>query len=202
MKFNKNYYEKYALLTIVDCLKLNLNNFRLSDKPDIRNDVDSIGIEVTRAITTHQGYTNALSSKYFGKGKSGSSIKEKIEEEHPNFKGYVGLIDGETVFISSSKGLTDTQNRLNVAKQSILDKERKRHSYKLFDRNYLYVFLGTAIFSEYEITDFLSDLAKEVKFDGIFMNCIDKIGFHKPEGNNIFSISDQKLKKYKVGALI
>lgn len=202
MLFDKRYFEKYALLTIADCLNLNRNDFKIQDKPDIQNDVDSIGIEVTRAITQHQGFTIALANKHFGKGKSGIAIKKEIEGKHPDFKGSVTIIDEDIAVISPSKGMTDTQDHLIVAREAILDKEIKRKDYKVFDKNYLYLFLETSIFGEDEIAAFISDLAKEVTFDGFYINCIDKIFFYEYEEIRVFEITYQRLKEYKDEAQI
>ena len=125
MSYDKIYFEKYALLSIVDCLQLDLENFQLLDKPDLQNDTDSIGVEVTRAITQHVGFTNALTNKHFGKGKSGKLIKQEIEKMFPDFKGSVMVIPGDIATISSSKGMDDTQNRLVVAENSIMEKSSK-----------------------------------------------------------------------------
>lgn len=200
MKFNKAYYEKYALLTIADCLHLNADNFRILDKPDLQNDMDSIGVEVTRAITQNEGFTIALTNKHFGKGKSGKSIKQEIENEFPVFNGNVMVISGDIAAISPSKGMVDTQNHLVVAENSILEKLRKFKGYKLFSKNYLYLFLETSIFEDDEIHNFVERLTLKTKFEGFLINCIDKIHYYENGDHRVFEISDNKLKEYKLCA--
>lgn len=197
MSYDKIYFEKYALLSIVDCLQLDLENFQLLDKPDLQNDTDSIGVEVTRAITQHVGFTNALTNKHFGKGKSGKLIKQEIEKMFPDFKGSVMVIPGDIATISSSKGMDDTQNRLVVAENSIMEKSSKLKDYKLFNKNYLYLFLETSIFEDDEIQSFTNRISQVTKFDGFLINCIDKIHFYENGENRVFEISDNKLKEYK-----
>lgn len=81
MKYDKEYYESYALLIVSDLLGIDIENFdKYADRPDIQNKIDSIGIEVTRSITDHEGYIVALSNKHFGLGKSGKVIQEEILE--------------------------------------------------------------------------------------------------------------------------
>ena len=66
--FSKLYYERYAAITIADFFSLNIENFKNKEMPDIQNEVDSIGVEVTRSITSHEGYVSQIPRKYFNKG--------------------------------------------------------------------------------------------------------------------------------------
>lgn len=192
--------EVYALLTIADILKLNPNDFVVSDKPDIQNHKDSIGIEVTRAITKHQGYTINLANDFFSVRKKKQNkvfeAKKYIEEEYPNFEGNISIINGNIAAISPSKGYTFSENRLIEAKNAIIKKEENKENYKLFDKNYLYLFLYTTIFEKDEIEELLDIMIPLMSYDGIFINCIDRIYFHEIKDFSIFELSYNQLNKY------
>lgn len=201
MKYDKQYYERYALLTICDILKINVENFEnSSDQPDLQNNFDSIGIEVTRAITDHEGYTNALSNKHFGQNKSGKAIKEEILASKQIFKGSIFVMDNDVAVISPSKGLTDFNSHLETARRSIDIKSEKQKSYKKFKKNYLYLFLGHSLFSKKMINEFLSNEIQKTNFDGIMINCIDRIYFLEKSKFKVFKINENELEYYKLNS--
>jgi len=46
-KFDTNYYERYAELTLYSFFPEWKSHFTRSDRPDLQNEIDDVGIEVT-----------------------------------------------------------------------------------------------------------------------------------------------------------
>lgn len=173
-------HEKYALLTIVDMLSLDPDNFLLEDSPDIQNVTDSIGIEVTRAVRNCQVHAAAIAQKYLGekrKNKNGIEIEQIIigKEKHFRKNGSILLTSDDIPLICPTKGPANTYGRLTTAEQSIKSKNKKCHNYKQFEAIYLYLFLETAVFEDFEIYNFLKSVFPQVAFQMIFINCISVI---------------------------
>ena len=58
--YNKNFYEKYALASMKFFYGKDLKNFVHSECPDLQNEENSIGVEVTRGISEYEGKFSRL----------------------------------------------------------------------------------------------------------------------------------------------
>lgn len=115
-KYDKGYFEKYALFSICHLLKLDRKEFeKNSERPDLQSKTLNIGIEVVRAITEHDGLTYSLINEYFGQGLSGDEIVAAIKRKNTKgkFRGSVFSANGVAA-ISSEEGLYDIAKHRNL----------------------------------------------------------------------------------------
>ena len=194
--FSKLYYERYAAITIADFFSLNIENFKNKEMPDIQNEVDSIGVEVTQAITQHEGYVSKIRSKLFNKGHTGQEKQKIIESQYKKFNGGIMLIN-EIALISDYKHLRDTFESLKTTEKALIKKSGKYEIYKKFDKNYLYIFLENASFLESEIKEFLNKQINDTLYDGILLNTIDKLYFCNQESFSFKFYESDELIRFK-----
>ncbi len=200
----KEYYEAYAKISLIDIYNPRLNNAKILgvESPDIQDDSNDIGIEVTRSSTNTECMADAIANNFFNRNLSLSSLKKEVSAKFKTFQGEIGQIDGVN-YVSPSKGLTDTKIELDNIKKSIKIKSRKfQKNYKKFQENDLYIFTGDSFIEKYDIEDIMKD--KDVyanPFDTIFINCIDKIFVCTSKEFKEIMISEENLKKYKKDAL-
>ena len=86
--YNKDYFEKYALLSLVYCYDDKLQSMKKHERPDWIDENRSIGLEVTRALSSTDGEINSIINRYFGKGYSPEEIINKAKQINvliPNF---------------------------------------------------------------------------------------------------------------------
>lgn len=173
-KYNKYYYEKYALLSVCQLLNFDHKEFEHSDKPDLQSQRYQIGIEVVRAITEHDGLTDKLVQTYFGKGLFGDEIVEAINQNNTKgkFKGSVYSINGIGI-ISPTKGLYDMSIHRKLIIEKINQKSCKFQNYKHFKTNGLYCFAGTELL-DFDLPPIIDACEKSV-FSIVFINCTDTI---------------------------
>lgn len=91
-KFDTNFFERYAkvsLTELVDCTFCNLEN---RDRPDLQDETNSIGIEVTRAIRESKNVAHALINEIAGQPIMDVSDEDWIDMTTYGY-GY-GLNDG------------------------------------------------------------------------------------------------------------
>jgi hypothetical protein len=207
-KFDKKYYEKYAMLSLEYCYNNSWKFFVLSDKPDLQNSCLNIGVEVTRAISNSEGeFDSIIVNKYFVKGLNREFVKNEIEQKIKKSKGEVSVI-GDWVIVSKTKSLYDPKIHLDEIKKSIVSKTCKLNSnYKIYNKNHLYLFTGTSLVKNYDLKGRLADikeatLSYKISFDLLFINCIDKIFVVDMAGDNITEIliDDVMLVKLKAEA--
>ena len=82
---SKEYYEKYAKISLVIVYNKKLINAELKDKPDIQDKVNDIGIEVTRSELNQECLADSISNKMFGKELSIEEIKLRVSNEFKTF---------------------------------------------------------------------------------------------------------------------
>ena len=185
-------------------MNLDKKNFLYcTEKPDLQNNIDNVGVEVTQAITNHQGLTKSLVDQYFGKNLSGKDIVEKIKlnNKKGKFKGDVFEVNDVAV-ISPSIGLTDTHNHILVLLESIFDKSEKYKFYRKFAFNGVYCFTGTP-FIDSDNYDEIEIACKKSPFQMVFINCVDRIVFWESSEGSFkeFKISSELISKWKREAL-
>lgn len=174
-KYNKYYYEKYALLSVCHLFNLKTEDFCHNDKPDLQSKTHNMGIEVVQAISEYSGFINSLVNSYFEKGLSGEEIVESIKKNNTTgqFKGTVESINGVAV-LSSSQGLCDKQIHKDLIIQKINKKSHKFKNYEHFKINGLYCFASDYDPDEFE-HPWIIDTCKKSAFSLILINCHDII---------------------------
>ncbi len=111
--------------------------FFKSERPDWINLISSVGIEITRDLSKHEGYTNYFSETYFGKTKKDIPQKE--------YKDYLGQLyfkdnDGPLYALSPTKGLVDSSFYHTQLVQCFTKKTSKLQKYKSTSKNALFIF--------------------------------------------------------------
>lgn len=205
--YKKQFYEKYALLSLVKCysndLQVLLNDKREFENPDHQSDVLSIGIEVVEAITNRQGEERFIINEYFGKGMDGETLKKAAEERFSKINGKIDVVDGHAVYSHEPHGFR-MSSRLTLIQSKIDEKLIKLNShYKVFDNNWLYVFshVSTVHQDEIESLDIHNEKVDGLSFDKVFIDCIDKIYVLSDKDITVEEISNETLKNLKHEAL-
>lgn len=62
--YSKNYFEKYAALSLTDFFKISEDDIILSDRPDLRIPICQHGIEVTQALTPEEAVADMKKPLY------------------------------------------------------------------------------------------------------------------------------------------
>ena len=94
-KFDTCFFERYAMVSLATLLGEHYAHLVNRDRPDLQDEEQGIGIEVTRAIRENKNVANALVNEMAGK-----DIKEVNAEDlrHINQSGYAyGLGDGTLI---------------------------------------------------------------------------------------------------------
>ena len=94
-KFDTCFFERYAMVSLATLLGEHYAHLVNRDRPDLQDETQSIGIEVTRAIRENKNVANALVNEM-----AGEDIKEVNAEDllHINQSGYAyGLGDGTLI---------------------------------------------------------------------------------------------------------
>ena len=94
-KFDTCFFERYAMVTLATLLGEHYAHLVNRDRPDLQDEVQSLGIEVTRAIRENKNVANALVNEM-----AGEAVKEVNAEDmrHINQSGYAyGLGDGTII---------------------------------------------------------------------------------------------------------
>lgn len=188
--YNKKFYEKYAQLTLELILPYPIENFILVDKPDIQNNIDSIGIEVTHTDQPEHFEMSRYGENCFKKTKDGEIIR--------NFKGEAFFNhDGVCYAFSTTKGLITPRFFEDIAK-TLKKKKQKIDSYKRFQKNGLYCF------SEFMV---LEDDIKEIQlldlhpYDFLIVNAYDIIYLIKDKEYILHKITQSELYDFKKKSL-
>ena len=191
----KEYYESYARITLIDIYNKKLKQSILDDKPDIQDFINNIGIEVTRAIPNEIGITDSIVNETFGKNMKIEDIQEKIKKKFKSFSGEIGSID-EINYIAPYKGMVDTTTLKQKIVDSIKEKNKKSVNYKKFKENDLYIFTENSFLDIDDISEIINNAANKC-FDIIFINCIDSIYICSSSKIEKIKIKNMKLACYK-----
>ncbi len=140
--------------------------------PDWVNPNDSTGIEITRTMSTHEGYSDSLARKYFGKKRH--DIPSEILEVFHGELFYKE--DGTVVGMSPSKGLVDASSFFNQIVQSFNNKVSKLPKYKTQNRNILYLY-HSFLLNQREIESLLDVFSAktELLFQIVFLDTTDQL---------------------------
>ena len=94
-KFDTCFFERYAMISLATLLGEHYAHLVNRDRPDLQDEAQGIGIEVTRAIRENKNVANALVNEM-----AGEDIKEVNADDlrHINQSGYAyGLGDGSII---------------------------------------------------------------------------------------------------------
>ena len=94
-KFDTCFFERYAMVSLSSLLGEHYAHLVNRDRPDLQDEDQSLGIEVTRAIRENKNVANALVNEM-----AGEAVKEVNAEDlrHINQSGYAyGLGDGSII---------------------------------------------------------------------------------------------------------
>lgn len=182
------------------CYDDRLKKLQHTDKPDFQSEELSIDVEVTRAIDSNEGHRQAITNKYFGKGYTPDYIiKTAKNEKH---FGNIFKTIGSTCYTETIVDLKDVVDNIVASVNKKTDKLNML--YTTFNNNWLYVFSGTSLLRESDITKIISLFFNNKKrnFDKIFINAMDKVYVVDSLSNlSSFEINDDQLKKLKKEAV-
>ena len=189
--FDKVEFELFAVV----CLLRSFPQFVVQpvkgESPDWWNEVDGVGIEVSRAEDAHIGYANVFANRYLGKHR------EEIPE------GILKKFNGDAAFdrnnklwyVSPDKGLVDGKRHICYAIEQSKDKLNKLNSgvFHVFQTNCLFLYM-TMCLEDNDPTDFSAgykELAKQyhVMFKHVFLEDYEAL-FH-------FDFEKRTIEKYK-----
>lgn len=203
MKYTKEYFERYALLSLQECYdnKFSFQNFHKGESPDWYSLELSIGLEVTRAMSKSEGENEFITNKYFGKGYGGNLIKKAAAKRF--HKDLFKVIDN----IAYTEWFCDFSKYRNEVKDALVKKTKKLNgNYNQFTSNYLYIFTNTGLLETDDIKQII-DMAQgeladcAIQFDRIFFNTINAIFVYSPtEPIQKISIEDNILAMLKEAA--
>ena len=175
-EYTKQYFEAYAKFSLQyhydDCFKW----IRKKECPDFQSKKYNLGLEVTRAISRDDGRIWSFINQYYGKETGGHVIKNGIDKRFKGrFRARAGTM-GDTAYFSSD--LDDAQIIIKTVETIHTKLKKLNHHYKVFARNYLYIFGETGLFEGEILGDIkkrVQDFDYPVKFDVIFINAIDRL---------------------------
>lgn len=175
--FDKEFYEKYACASLKFFYEDLQENFFLADCPDIQNDKDSIGIEVTRGISEYSGKYSRLFQDCIEKNLN---LEERYSRANRMFRNnFLGIMHEYNSFVINNPQYENDYYELHIRK--IIEKikikiEKLEKIYKKFDWNCLYIFAEYPFKSNHIWV--LSDLMcaeNLTQYDIYFINALDRI---------------------------
>ena len=120
--------ECYAKVVLEEFFKEKFKDLNIKDKPDLQNEVLSIGIECTVSIDKESiEAENLYSELTYGKSKNTDKCKERIKRLGGNITEY-SMFESRTVSLKSILGAVKTKL-----------KKLNGNGYKIFEKNYLLI---------------------------------------------------------------
>ena len=120
--------ECYAKVVLEEFFKEKFKDLNIKDKPDLQNEVLSIGIECTVSIDKESiEAENLYSELTYGKSKNPDKCKERIKRLGGNITEY-SMFESSTVSLKSILGAVKTKL-----------KKLNGNGYKIFEKNYLLI---------------------------------------------------------------
>lgn len=120
--------ECYAKVVLEEFFKEKFKDLNIKDKPDLQNEVLSIGIECTVSIDKESiEAENLYSELTYGKSKNLDKCKERIKRLGGNITEY-SMFESRTVSLKSILGAVKTKL-----------KKLNGKGYKIFEKNYLLI---------------------------------------------------------------
>ena len=120
--------ECYAKVVLEEFFKEKFKDLNIKDKPDLQNEVLSIGIECTVSIDKESiEAENLYSELTYGKSRNPDKCKERIKRLGGNITEY-SMFESSTVSLKSILGAVKTKL-----------KKLNGNGYKIFEKNYLLI---------------------------------------------------------------
>lgn len=192
---NKRFYEKYANASLKFFYGENHENFVLSESPDLQNEKDNIGVEVTRGISEYEGRLSRLANECM---EQNLSLDKRVKRANKMFrKNFLGMVHENLGFVIADPENSNDCGEIHV--RQILDKIKIKSAklenlYKRFEWNCLYVFAEYPLKSKHIwiLADLLT--AEQLnKYDIYFINALDRVYI-------INARNDFKFQKHKFTA--
>ena len=190
-KYDKHYFERYALLTLYSAFPEWEAHFTRRERPDLQNETDGVGIEVTSSTPSRIREVEAFGQKILG--KTVSSADEK------RFRGDLFLTPERVAFAYSPiKGLEDSDKSPEII-FTISHKRDIWEGYKEFNVRGVYIFTGTSIIDE-EMLEKVEKSEAFSYFQLVFINAMDKMYYYQ-YGWKKKEFTDEELVEFKKKAL-
>ena len=162
--YSKNYFEKYAALTLAKILSINSKQIIQDDRPDLRIETLNYGIEVTQALTPEEAVADIKKPLY--------AILKINPFDH---------LEADLKFV-----MQKIENAINR-------KEKKSKNYQRYDHNALYIFSHCHNLPESMLLDFFKSHSMVNSFyDHVFINCVDHIYEYDCQNDTIQQFYYQK----------
>ena len=176
MRYDNDYFERYALLTLIKCFGYEFEDIINQDVecPDWQSERKNTGIEVTSAINDSDGEQIAIINKFFNRGMSGEEIKSEIVAKHPKYSGSFGTVNNIAYHSAPFLVNKEREKILNSIKTKT---DKLNQHFRVFDNNWLYIFANNALTEEdvFQIASSIELVEKNIQFDKIFINLTDRI---------------------------
>ena len=145
--YSKNYFEKYAAMTLLSILQLSADMIIIDDCPDLRLPVLNMGIEVTQALTPKEAVADIKQALY----ASGDLNPFDQKESHIPFV-------------------------LQKISHAIERKQKKSAHYKSYDCNGLYIFSHCHnLDADLLLAYFYGQRYHDLFYQQIYINCISEV---------------------------
>lgn len=175
--YDKEFYEKYAKASLEFFYKDKLQNFTNSECPDLQNEKDDIGIEVTRGISEYIGKISRLENECMEKNLP---LEQKFSRANRMFrKNFLGVIHESGAFVIADPQNGEDSYELHI--REIIEKikiksEKFNKLYKKYKMNCLYVFAEYPFKSRHiwVLADLMNAETLNI-YDLYFINALDRI---------------------------
>ena len=186
-KYDKHYYERYAELTLYNVFPEWESHFTRSDRPDLQNEIDDIGVEVTSSTPSKIREIQSYGTKLLG------GIVSSDEEK--KFRGKLFLTPKKVAYaFSPTKGLLNVDISPQII-SAISQKCSKWNGYKEYSRRGLYIFSGTSLVDE-EMLEKVEKSEAFSFFQMVFINTIDRI-YYYADGWKEKEFTEEELAGFK-----
>jgi len=214
-KYSNGYFERYAKICLRELVDKKFGDYILADAgtetkfmfPDLipKNDLESIGIEITRAETAKDGQERAWIAQCFGEKLSSKEINEIGKGKYHSLNSEVKTMYGQTIL---DKNLEKHMFYVDLIKATVSIKLSKlnssKSSTKVFKSNRLFILIFPTIMLNKkdfnEILEFQQSLDSNRKFDFIYLFDtwqLCTLDFNIPIKYESQSISPELLSKIK-----
>ena len=175
--FDKLEYELFAVLALYNSFPEFIADPVKGESPDWQDEKAGIGIEVSRAESSHIGYTYSIANRFLGKKRS--EIPSKILQ---NFRGSISFDERDRLhMISDSKGLFNGDRHVQLALERSKEKLEllSESHFRRFETNCLFLYLTMSLLDD-DSQVFLSEYTKLAKqypqrFGRVFLMALDSI---------------------------
>ena len=175
---DKRYYEKFALYSLESLFKEEFVHFVCAESPDLQDDFDNIGIEVTRGISDYEGRFKRLCNECTERNLS---LKARFKQANRMFrKNFLGVFHESNGWVITDPSYGKRKEKFHV--ETILEKieiksDKLERIYKKFNVNGLYIFAEFPL-NLLDIVLIASKISKRpLSFDYYFINVPGKLYF-------------------------